>query len=121
MARLDDKVLVVTGGTQGIGESVAIHAAETGAAGIVICGRQQDKGQAVEAAIQDRDCPAVYVPADLSQPDDCRRLLFVARRLRFDDRFQVLTLEVIALVGLGPAELPLKHGFFSHRQYLSIS
>ena len=82
MVRLDDKVLIVTGSTQGIGESTALLAAESGAAGIVICGRQQDKGKSVQAAIQDRDCPAVYVPADLSQVEDCRRVVKIC-----DERF----------------------------------
>ena len=75
MAQVDGKVLIVTGGTQGVGEAVALHAAECGAAGIVICGRQQDKGRAVAAAIEAMDCPAEFVPADLSIVDDCRNVV----------------------------------------------
>jgi len=82
MPRLDDKVLLVTGSTQGIGESVALLAAESGAAGIVVCGRQQEKGNQVEAALQEKGCQAVYVPADLSREDDCRRVAQVC-----DERF----------------------------------
>lgn len=80
--QLDDKVLIVTGGTQGIGESIALHAAALGAAGIVICGRQQDKGKRVEAAIEATGCSAVYVPADLSRVDDGRHVVQVC-----DERF----------------------------------
>ena len=77
MAQLDGKVLIVTGSTQGIGESTALLAAISGAAGIVVCGRQEDQGKRVEAAIKDKDCPAVYVPADLSRVEDCRRVVAV--------------------------------------------
>ncbi|MCH2129164.1 MAG: SDR family oxidoreductase [Pirellulaceae bacterium] len=75
MSRLDDKILIVTGSTQGIGEAIAISAAEMGAAGIVICGRQKDKGERVEATIREKGCAAVYVPADLSSVEDCERVV----------------------------------------------
>lgn len=75
MARLDGKVILTTGGTQGIGEAVALHAARAGAAGVVLCGRQRDKGAAVAARIEALGCPAEYVPADLSLVEDCRRVV----------------------------------------------
>lgn len=82
MACLDGKIIIATGGTQGVGEAVALHAAENGAAGVVICGRQADKGQAVAAAVEDRGCQAEYVPADLSSVEDCRNVV-----RRCDERF----------------------------------
>jgi NAD(P)-dependent dehydrogenase (short-subunit alcohol dehydrogenase family) len=82
MSRLDGKVIVTTGGTQGIGEAVALHAARNGAAGVVLCGRQEDKGKAVAAAVEKLDCAAEYVRADLSQVEDCRRVI-----RRCDERF----------------------------------
>ena len=54
---------------------MAKHAAECGAAGIVTCGRQQEKGRAVAAAIEELGCPAVYVPADLARVEDCRNVV----------------------------------------------
>ena len=75
MPRLDGEILLITGGTQGLGEVTALLAAESGAAGIVICGRQQDKGKNVETAIEDRGCPALYVPAGLSREEDCRQVV----------------------------------------------
>lgn len=75
VARLDGKVVIVTGGTQGVGEAVASHAAEAGAAGIVICGRQEDKGQNVARQLSDLGTQAEYVRADLAVVDDCRNVV----------------------------------------------
>ncbi|MCA9068073.1 MAG: SDR family oxidoreductase [Planctomycetaceae bacterium] len=72
VARLDGKVVIVTGGTQGVGEAVALHAAQAGAAGIVICGRQEDKGQSVVKKIIELGTKAEYVQADLAVVEDCR-------------------------------------------------
>ena len=82
MARLSGKVIVTTGGTQGVGEAVALMAARNGAAGVVICGRQEDKGAAVADRIQEIGCAAEYVRADLAIVDDCRKVL-----RRCDERF----------------------------------
>lgn len=75
MARLDGRVIIATGGTQGVGEAVALHAAENGAAGVVICGRQQAKGDAVVAAIEKLGAEALFVRADLSVVEDCRNIV----------------------------------------------
>ena len=40
--RLDGRVVIVTGSTQGLGEAIALRAAALGAAGIVICGRSRE-------------------------------------------------------------------------------
>ncbi|MBU2325835.1 MAG: SDR family NAD(P)-dependent oxidoreductase, partial [Alphaproteobacteria bacterium] len=54
MGRLDNKIAVVTGGTQGLGAEVARLFAERGASGLVICGRSRDKGEAKARDITDR-------------------------------------------------------------------
>ena len=77
MARLDGKVIIVTGGTQGLGEALALYAAEHGAAGVVLCGRQEEKGAAVAAAVEALGCPAHYVRADLALVEDCRQVVRV--------------------------------------------
>lgn len=75
MSRLNGRVIVVTGGTQGVGEAVALHAAKSGAAAVVICGRQEDKGRAVTARIEQAGSEAEFVRADLSNVADCRRII----------------------------------------------
>lgn len=82
MTRLKGRVILVTGGTQGVGAAVALHAAREGAAGVVICGRQQDKGEDVARQIEGLGSSALYVPADLAIVDDCRAIVS-----RCDERF----------------------------------
>lgn len=81
MKQLDGKIAVVTGGTQGLGATVATLFAERGAKGIVICGRNQAKGEAVAAGIAKEHGAAVhFVPADLGRVEDCRRVVAEADR-----------------------------------------
>jgi len=44
-SRMDGKIAIITGGTQGLGAEVARLFAERGAKGIVICGRNAEKGK----------------------------------------------------------------------------
>jgi NAD(P)-dependent dehydrogenase (short-subunit alcohol dehydrogenase family) len=78
--QLEGKVAVVTGGTQGLGEAVARLFAERGAAGLVICGRQVEKGQGVAADLTRMGCPTQFVRADLSRVEDARAVPDAADR-----------------------------------------
>ncbi|MGY0193968.1 SDR family oxidoreductase [Leptothrix sp. BB-4] len=79
MNRVDGKVAVVTGGTQGLGAAVARQLALAGAAGLVICGRSADKGRAVAERIQgEMGVKTVFVAADLGQVADCRGVIAAA-------------------------------------------
>ena len=42
---LADKILVITGGSQGLGEGIARRAAAEGAAGLIICARSAGRGR----------------------------------------------------------------------------
>ena len=78
--QLGGKVAVVTGGTQGLGEAIARLFAARGAAGLVICGRQSDKGEAVAADLAGQGCRTVFVRADLARVDDARAVVAAAER-----------------------------------------
>lgn len=73
MNRIDGKIAVVTGGTQGLGAAIARRLAEAGAAGIVTCGRGVEKGEALAVAIQaETGCRVVFQKADLGSVADCK-------------------------------------------------
>ena len=81
MNRLDGKVAVVTGGGQGLGAAVARRFAEAGAAGIVTCGRDRAKGEAMAARIAAETGAAVaFVAADLAEVAACRAVIAEADR-----------------------------------------
>ncbi|HEY4808195.1 MAG TPA: SDR family oxidoreductase [Roseiarcus sp.] len=81
-ANLSGKVAIVTGGTQGLGEAIARLFSERGAAGIVICGRNRERGERVASDISSAGCPTVFVEADLAKVADCRKVVATA-----DERF----------------------------------
>jgi NAD(P)-dependent dehydrogenase (short-subunit alcohol dehydrogenase family) len=65
---LDGKVVIVTGGGQGVGGAAARRAAEWGAAGLLISGRDAGKGDRAAAAIAALGVPCRFVAADLVDP-----------------------------------------------------
>jgi NAD(P)-dependent dehydrogenase (short-subunit alcohol dehydrogenase family) len=77
-ARLDGRVAVITGSTQGLGEAIAELFAERGAKGLVICGRNADKGKRVAEKLNARGCVSHYVQADLGNVEDCRKIVATA-------------------------------------------
>lgn len=79
-ARLDGKIAVVTGGTQGLGEAIARLFAARGVAGIVVCGRNASKGRAVAADLTKTGTKAEYVQADLADLDQTHAVIAAADR-----------------------------------------
>jgi NAD(P)-dependent dehydrogenase (short-subunit alcohol dehydrogenase family) len=73
--QMHGKVAVVTGGTQGLGEAIARLFAARGAAGLVICGRNAERGAKVAAEISARGTPTHFVQANLAHVDDCRHVI----------------------------------------------
>jgi NAD(P)-dependent dehydrogenase (short-subunit alcohol dehydrogenase family) len=75
-----DKVAIVTGGTQGLGEAIARLFAERGAAGLVVVGRNRERGKAVAADITGKGCRTVFVAADLANLKQARRIVPAAEK-----------------------------------------
>ena len=69
----EGRAYVVTGGSQGIGGAAALALADAGAAGIVICGRDRDKGAAMAKTIEEAGTSCAFVAADLAEAEDCRK------------------------------------------------
>lgn len=76
MNTIENKIAVITGGSQGLGASIARLFAEAGAAGIIIVGRGLEKGQRVADSITQRTgVPVHMVVADLGDMDDVRKII----------------------------------------------
>jgi ketoreductase RED2 len=71
MGRFDDKVVLVTGSSSGIGEACARQFAAQGAKVVVNSATSVDAGAALAVELPD----ALYVQADISSIDDCARLV----------------------------------------------
>ena len=76
MNRIDGKIAVITGGTQGLGAAIALRFAQAGAAGIAIVGRGTDKGQAKAAEITGKTgVPVDMITADLAKIEDVQQII----------------------------------------------
>lgn len=65
---LTGKVVLVTGGTQGLGLAIATAAAREGAAGVAIVGRNPEKAAAATRKLESSGAEVHEVIGDLSQP-----------------------------------------------------
>jgi meso-butanediol dehydrogenase / (S,S)-butanediol dehydrogenase / diacetyl reductase len=81
------RLRIITGATSGIGKATASLFAEEGA-DLVITGRREELGKAVEAEIRRKGVRCVFVRADHSQADDCSRV--VERTLAEFSRVDIL-------------------------------
>ncbi|SDW59191.1 NAD(P)-dependent dehydrogenase, short-chain alcohol dehydrogenase family [Arthrobacter sp. cf158] len=72
MALLKDKVILISGGTQGLGAGVARRAAEEGAAGIAITGRNADSGEQLAAGITATGVETRFIKTDLADVEQAR-------------------------------------------------
>lgn len=72
--RLDGQVAVVTGATRGLGRGFATALGEAGAS-VVVVGRDPEAAGEVLADLRERDVKAVFVPADITVPDEVDAVL----------------------------------------------
>ena len=77
---MEGRFAVVTGSTQGLGEAAVRLFAERGAAGIIVSGRNAERGNAVAADLRGGGCQAHFVQADLADVDACRGIVAEADR-----------------------------------------
>lgn len=67
---LKDKVIVISGGTKGIGKGIAIEASRQGAK-VVIGGRDAESAERILGEMQG---DSLFVPLDFHKVEDCKRL-----------------------------------------------
>ena len=72
--RLENKVVVITGGNSGVGESAAKLFAKEGAT-LVISARRKEALEKVETEIKELGGKVLSVPTDISKIDDCENLI----------------------------------------------
>lgn len=77
MKRLGGKNIVVTGGTSGIGKVSAIKLAENGA-NLIICGRDEAKGESVVREISANKSKAKFIKCDVTDKGEVENLFNLA-------------------------------------------
>jgi NAD(P)-dependent dehydrogenase (short-subunit alcohol dehydrogenase family) len=78
LSSLQGKVAVITGSTQGLGETTARIFKARSARGLIITGRSRSRGEAVAASLTGDGCTAHFVQAELDDVDACRRIIAAA-------------------------------------------
>lgn len=79
---MDGKICVVTGATQGLGAAIARRLAAAGAKGIVITGRNGERGTHVAREIAEaHGIWAHFLQADFARVEDCRMVIAETDRL----------------------------------------
>lgn len=71
--RFDNKIMLVTGATSGIGKAVALRAAGEGAF-VIAVGRNIERGNAVVNAIEEANGKAVFLKCDVSSKEEVKEL-----------------------------------------------
>src|SRR5918911_3009741 len=71
---LDGKVAIVTGASSGLGVAFATGLAEAGA-DVAICARRVEKLEQTREQVEALGRRCLAVPADVSNPDDCNRVV----------------------------------------------
>ena len=72
---MDGKIAVITGATQGLGEAIANLFVERGVAGLVITGRNKERGAKVKNELEAKGAKVVFVEAELDKLADVRKVI----------------------------------------------
>ena len=82
LSSLQGKIAVITGSTQGLGEATARLFKARGISGLIINGRNQERGEKVAQSLTGDGCKAVFVQADMENVAALRLPLRRQHRLR---------------------------------------
>ena len=82
MNRIDGKIAIITGGTQGLGAAIAKQFAKSGAKGLITCGRNSKNGDQVAQSIANETGAKVcFVKTDLEQINQVRELVPITKKI----------------------------------------
>ena len=70
-----EQVVLISGGTQGLGLAIADQLIAQGCQKIAVTGRNADKGAAAAAHLQSQGANALYVQCDAASVDDCQKVV----------------------------------------------
>jgi NAD(P)-dependent dehydrogenase (short-subunit alcohol dehydrogenase family) len=93
---LEGKVAIITGSTQGLGEATARLFKERGIRGLILTGRNAERGRQLVESLTDDTCSAHFVQADLSKMEDVEKITKAA-----DEHFGTLHILVNAAACTG--------------------
>ena len=79
MKKFENKVVIVTGSTSGIGRETAKHLASLGAK-VVVTGRSKERGDVIVNAIKENGGDAFFVAADMMVEEDIDAI--VAKKIK---------------------------------------
>lgn len=74
--RLKNKIAIISGATSGIGKATALRFADEGA-DLVLTGRRLTLGESVQAECRSKGVRCVFVEADHTKEEDCRKVVDV--------------------------------------------
>ena len=78
---LEGKIAVVTGSTQGLGEATARLFIERGCKGLVLTGRNEERGNKLMLELSTDSCKVVFVPADLQNINEVRTIMKITDKI----------------------------------------
>lgn len=79
--RLEGKVAIVTGASKGIGASIAMHLSNEGASVIVNYATSKEGAQKVVTEIMQKGGKAVAIKANMTNPEDIKRLFLESKQV----------------------------------------
>lgn len=71
---MKDRIVLITGGTSGIGKATAIAFAKQGA-NVIISSRTAEKAREVEQEIRSHNVDAMWIKADVSEPEEIKSMM----------------------------------------------
>jgi len=104
---MKNKVVLITGGTSGIGKATALKFGAAGAK-VVVSGRREPEGQAVVDAIKEAGGEATFVRADVSDESHVQAL--VAKTVETYGRLDI-AFNNAGVEALGPVTEATKHSY----------